>query len=153
LRVLTLRTYFLHTCPWWDTLLIFVRLNNFKEGGGDNQNLPEASIEEALNDVEELASTNECYRQKGREETSKNPNSPSVSQRGTSVKTKPRSSGLEPRKTPAENSDDGGDKDPMKKNLEKYHVVYNPVKRKRETQKMRPEIPEIEESPLSYGCR
>jgi hypothetical protein len=42
-----------------------------KEGGGENQNLPEASIEESQNDIEELASTNECYRQKGREEWEK----------------------------------------------------------------------------------
>jgi hypothetical protein len=31
--------------------------------------------------------------------------------------------------------------------LEKYHVVYTHVKRKRETQKMGLEIPEIQESP------
>jgi hypothetical protein len=35
----------------------------------------------------------------------------------------------------------------MKKNIEKSHVVHTSTKRKRETQKMRLEIPEIEESP------
>jgi hypothetical protein len=56
----------------------FCKSKPFKEGGEDNQNLLEASIEEALKDVEELDSTNEFYRQKGREPTSKNPNPPSV---------------------------------------------------------------------------
>jgi hypothetical protein len=32
------------------------------EGEGYNQNLPEASIENTLNGIEELAITNECYR-------------------------------------------------------------------------------------------
>jgi hypothetical protein len=94
-----------------------------------------------------MASTNECYRKKGIEATCKNPNSPSVSQRSNLVQTKPRSSGLEPRKTPAENSDGGGDKDPTKKKLEKYHVVHTSSKRKRDTCNTRLEIPEFEESP------
>jgi hypothetical protein len=54
----------------------FSKSEQFEEGGGDNQNLLEASIEETLNDIEELESTNECYRKRGRETTNKNPNSP-----------------------------------------------------------------------------
>jgi hypothetical protein len=61
----------------------FTKIEQFKEGGGDNLNLPETSVNEALNDMEELSSTNECYRQQGREVTNKNPNSPIVSQRST----------------------------------------------------------------------
>jgi hypothetical protein len=53
---------------------------------------------------------------------------------------------LETRKTPSINSDDGGDKDPMKKNIEKFHVVHTSAKRKREIHKMGLEIPEIQES-------
>jgi hypothetical protein len=70
-----------------------------------------------------------------------------VSQKSTPVRTKPRSSGLEMRKTPVRSSDDGGDKDPTKKNLEKYHTVYTSAKRKRDTQKMGIEIPETQEIP------
>jgi hypothetical protein len=97
--------------------------------------------------MEELSSTNEGYRQQGREAMNKNPNSPTVSQKSTQVRTKPRSSGLEMRKTPTESSDDGGDKDPTKKNLEKSHIVYTSAKRKRETQKTRLDVPETQESP------
>jgi hypothetical protein len=57
----------------------FTKSEKIKEGWGDNQNLPETSVDEALNDIKELARTNECYRQKGREVMNKNPNSPSVS--------------------------------------------------------------------------
>jgi hypothetical protein len=102
---------------------------------------------EAMDDIKELAITNECYRQKSIELTNKNSNSTSVSQRSTLAKTKPRSSGLETWKTLVENSDDGGDKDPMNKNLETSHVVHTSVNRKRETRKMGLEIPKIEESP------
>jgi hypothetical protein len=71
-----------------------------------------------------------------------------MSQRSIPTKTKPRSNGLETRKTPARNSNNGGDKDPTKKNLEKSHVVHTFSKRKREIQKTSLEIPEIQESPL-----
>ena len=53
------------------------------------------------------------------------------------------------RKTYVGNSNDGNDKDPMKKNLEKSHVVHTYVKRKRETQKRGLEIPEIQEISLT----
>jgi hypothetical protein len=79
----------------------FVSLNSSRKEEETIKISLETSIDEALNDIKELASTNECYRQKGREATNKNPNSPSVSQRSTPAKTKPRSSGLETRKTPA----------------------------------------------------
>jgi hypothetical protein len=47
------------------------------------------------------------------------------------------------RKTHARNSNDGGEKDPMKKNIEKSHVVHAYTKMKRETQKMELEIRKI----------
>jgi hypothetical protein len=125
----------------------FSKSVQFEEGGGDNQNLPEASIENTLNDIEELASTNEYYKQRGRETTNKNPNSPNVSQKSTSTKTKPRSSGQEQRRSSTGNSDDGGDKDPTKKTIEKPHIVHTSTKRKREVQKEGQELPEIEGSP------
>jgi hypothetical protein len=78
----------------------FTKIKQYK-GGGDNLNLPETSFNEAMNDMEELASTNEFYQQQGRYVTNKTPNSPIVSQKGTPTKTKPRSNGLEMRKTPA----------------------------------------------------
>jgi hypothetical protein len=62
-------------------------------------NLPETSSNQDFNDMEELVSTNEGYRQQGREAMDKNPNSPTVSQKSTPIRTKPRSSGLEMRKT------------------------------------------------------
>jgi hypothetical protein len=83
-------------------------------------------------------------RQRGNK---KNPNSPSISQRGILVKIKSISSGIELIKTHTINSNDSGDKDPTNKNLEKTHVVHTSIKRKRETQKMGLEILEIEESP------
>jgi hypothetical protein len=116
-------------------------------GGWDHFNLPENLVNESLNDMEELSSTNECYRQQGIEVTNKNPKSPIVSQRSTPTRTKPRSSGLETRKTTTRNSNDGGDKDPTKKNIEKSHVVHTSYKIKRETRKTGLEIPEIQESP------
>jgi hypothetical protein len=39
----------------------FTKIEKFKEGGGDNLNLSEMSVNEALNDIEELTSTNGCY--------------------------------------------------------------------------------------------
>jgi hypothetical protein len=86
---------------------------------------------------------------KGRDTTNKNPNSPNISQKSTLTKTKPRSSGLEQRRTSAGNSDDGGDKDRTKKTIEKYHTIHTSIKRKRETQKGGQDLPEIEESPKS----
>jgi hypothetical protein len=79
------------------------------EGGGDNQNLLEASVENTLNDIEVLASTNEFYKQRGGETKNKNPNSPNVLQKSTSTKTKPQSSGQEQRRSSTGNSNDCGD--------------------------------------------
>jgi hypothetical protein len=88
----------------------FSKSEEFKEGGGDNQNINEASIEETMNDIDVWERNNDCYKQKGREETSKNPNSPNISQICASTKTKPRSSGLEPRRKFSRNLDKGGEK-------------------------------------------
>jgi hypothetical protein len=54
----------------------FTKIEQFKEGGGDNLDLPEVSVNQDLNDMEELISTNEGYKQHGREVVDKNPNSP-----------------------------------------------------------------------------
>jgi hypothetical protein len=53
---------------------------------------------------------------------------------------------LEIRKTLVRSLNDGGDKDPREKNLEKTHTVYTFAKRKRDTQKMEIQIPETQES-------
>ena len=45
------------------------------------------------------------------------------------------SNGLETRKALFVNSNDGGDKDPTKKNIEISHVVHTSTKRKREIEK------------------
>jgi len=56
--------------------------------------------------------------------TTKNPNSPTLSEISTLVRKKPRSNGLETMKIVARNSDDGDQKDPTKKNIKKSHVVH-----------------------------
>jgi hypothetical protein len=48
---------------------------------------------------------------------------------------------------PPENLDDGGDKDPTRKTIEKSHIVHTSIKRKREVQKEGQELPEVEVSP------
>lgn len=60
----------------------FTKIEQFK-GGGDNLDLPETTIDQALNDMEELISTNEGYRQHGREVVDRNPDSLIVSQKST----------------------------------------------------------------------
>jgi hypothetical protein len=56
-----------------------------------------------------------------------------VSQKSTTVRTKTNNNGMEMRKTLVESSNDGNDKDPPKKNLEKSHIVYTSTKRKMDT--------------------
>jgi hypothetical protein len=125
----------------------FTRIEQFKEGGGDNLNILETSSDQAFNDLEELTSANEGYRKQSREAMDKNPNSLTVAQKSTSVRTKPRSSGLEMRKTDVGSSNDGSDKDPTKKNLEKTHIVYTFSKRKRDTKKIGLGVLETQERP------
>jgi hypothetical protein len=72
----------------------FSKSEQFKEVGGDKKNILNSFVEETLNEIEELIRTNECYKQRGKEAPSKNPNSPNISQKGASTKTKHRSSGL-----------------------------------------------------------
>jgi len=83
--------------------------------------------------VEELVSTNEGYRQLGREATYTNPNSSTMSQKSTPIRRKSRRSGMEMKKTPIGSSNDGGDKDLIKKNHKKSHTVYTSAKRKKDT--------------------
>jgi hypothetical protein len=94
-----------------------------------------------------LLSTNEGYQQHGREVADRNPNSPTISQKSTPSRMKHRTSGIEMRKTSVGSSNDGGDKDPPRKSLEKSHIVYTFVKRKRNTQTTGLSIPETQEIP------
>jgi hypothetical protein len=54
---------------------------------------------------------------------------------------------MEMRKASVGGSDDGGDKDPPRKNLEKSHIAYTSMKRKRNTSVTGLSIPEVQESP------
>jgi hypothetical protein len=96
----------------------FTKIEQFQEGGGDNLDIPEIATDQVSDNMEELISTNEGYRQHGREVADKNPSSPNNSQKSTPSRTKYRTSGIEMRKASAGGSDDGGDKDPPRKNLE-----------------------------------
>jgi len=53
------------------------------EGGGDNQNIPDAYHGNTLDDIEALANGNEHYKKQDREVTSENPCSLNVSQKST----------------------------------------------------------------------
>jgi hypothetical protein len=125
----------------------FTRIKQFQEGGRDNLNLHEIVEDQVLDDMKEINNTNEGHRHHGREVTYKNPNSPTTSQKSTPSRTKNRISGMEMRNESFGGSDDGGDRDPPRKSLEKYYIAYNFVKRKRNTSKTRLRIPEIQESP------
>jgi len=65
-----------HVCNWIWIIFKYVQL---EKGWGDNQIPHEASLEITLDDIEALASTNEYYKKRGCEATSKNLGSPSVS--------------------------------------------------------------------------
>jgi hypothetical protein len=60
---------------------------------------------------------------------------------------KNRTSGMDTRKTSVGGSDDGGDKNPPRKSLEKTHIAYTPIKRKRNISSVEINIPEVQESP------
>jgi hypothetical protein len=60
---------------------------------------------------------------------------------------KNRTSGMDTRKTPVGGSDDGGDKNPPRKNLEKTHVAHTPIKRKINMSLVEINAPEDQESP------
>jgi hypothetical protein len=125
----------------------FTKIEQFQEGGRDNLDLHEMEAYQVSNDTGEINNTNEGHRQHDREVTNQNPNSPTTSQRSTPSRTKNKTSGMETRKTSVGGSDDGGDKDPPRKNLEKSHITYTPVKRKRNTSSTGLSIPEVQESP------
>jgi hypothetical protein len=99
----------------------------------DNLDLHEIMAYQVSDDMEEIKSTNEGHRQHGKEVIDKNPNSPTMSQRSTPSRTKNRTNGMEKRKASVGGSDDGGDKEPPRKNIEKSHVAYTSIKRKRNT--------------------
>jgi len=54
---------------------------------------------------------------------------------------------MEMKKTPTGSSDDGGDKDPIKKNLKISHTIYTSAKRQMDTQKTGLGIPETQQNP------
>jgi hypothetical protein len=60
---------------------------------------------------------------------------------------KSRISGMDTRKTSVGGSDDGGDKDPPNKSLEKTHITCTHVKRKRNISLVEINAPEVQESP------
>jgi hypothetical protein len=120
----------------------FTKVEQFQEGGRDNLDLHEITTYQVSDDMEEINNTNEGHRQHGREVMDKNPNSPTTSQKSTPSRTKNRTSGMEMRKASVGGSDDGGDKDPPRKSLEKYHIAYTSVKIKRNTSTTGLSIPE-----------
>jgi hypothetical protein len=77
--------------------------------------LPKITTNQVSYNMEDLISTNEGYREHGREVTNKNPNSPTTSQKSTPSRTKYMTSGIEMRKASTGGSNDGGDKDPPSK--------------------------------------
>jgi hypothetical protein len=62
---------------------------------------------------------------------------------------KSRTSGMDTRKTPVGGSDDGGDKNPPRKILEKTHVAYTPLKRKINLSSIEINTSEVQESPCA----
>jgi hypothetical protein len=124
----------------------FSKFVQLEEGGGDNQNPPEASLEITLDDIEALANTNEYYKKWGREATSKNPGSPNVSQKSTSTKTKPEIIVKNREGLPLEIQMMVEIKTLPERQL-KNHTLFISIKRKREVQKEGQEVPEVEASP------
>jgi hypothetical protein len=88
--------------------------------------IPEVAKYQVSDNMEELISTREGYRQHGREVGDKNPSSPNNYQKSTPSRIKYRTSGIEMRKASAKGSYDGGDKDPPRENIEKS-ILYIPM--------------------------
>jgi hypothetical protein len=122
-------------------------IDQFQEGGGDNLDLQELVAYQNSENTGEANSTNEGYKQNGRETTNQNPNSAEMSQRSTPSIMKKKTSGMDIRKTPIRSSDDGGDKNPPRKILEKTHVAHTPIKRKINMSSVEISTPEDQESP------
>jgi hypothetical protein len=57
----------------------FTKNEQFQEGNGDNLGTPKIAVDQVSDNMEQFISTNECYRQHGREEEEKNPKSPTIS--------------------------------------------------------------------------
>jgi hypothetical protein len=76
------------------------------------------------NNSGEVNSTNEVHKQHDKETTNQNPNSLETSQRSTPSRMESRTSGIDIIKTPVGGSvNDGGDKNPPRKSLEKTLVA------------------------------
>jgi len=63
--------------------------------------------------------------------TRKSLGSPNVSQKSTSTRERPQNNSQEKIKSSTGNSNDGGEKNPIKKAVEKAHTIHVFVKRKR----------------------
>jgi hypothetical protein len=109
--------------------------------------LQELAAYQNLGNREEVNSTNQGYKQHDRETTNQNPNSPTASQRSTPSRMKSRINAMDTRKTPVGGSNDGGDKNPPRRILEKTHVAHTPIKRKRNLSSVEINAPEDQESP------
>jgi hypothetical protein len=108
----------------------FIRVEQFQEGGRDNLDLKELGAYQNSNNSGELNSINEVYKQHDKETKNQNPKSPATSQRNTLSIMKRRTIGMDTRKTPVRGSNNGGDKNPPRKSLDKAHVAYTLIKRK-----------------------
>ena len=97
----------------------------------DNLDIQESMTYQISNDMGEINNTNEGHRQHGRKTTNQNPNSPTTSQRSTPSRMKSRTNEMDTRKTSIGGLDDSEDKNPPRKSLEKTHIAYTHVKRKR----------------------
>jgi hypothetical protein len=70
-----------------------------------------------------------------------------MSQRSTPSIMKRRTNGMDTIKTPVGGSDDDGDKNPPRKSLEKTHIAYTLVKKKRNLSLVEINTSEFQESP------
>jgi hypothetical protein len=114
----------------------------FGEEEDDGKN-PEAV---PVGDLETVISTNEAHRQHGRVVNERSTRSQSTSQRSDTPKQNPQIVTQEQNKSLTENSGDGDDHDPPKRNLERPHKLTINSKRKRQTnqQEVDEVIPEDE---------
>jgi len=72
--------------------------------------IPKITIDQVLDNMEELIYSNEGYRQHGKQVANKNLKSSTTSYKSTPSRKKYRTSGIEIRKASAKGSYDGGDK-------------------------------------------
>jgi hypothetical protein len=113
----------------------FAKTFLFGEEEGDSQNPQGLPVEKLQEDIETIISTTDQHRQRGRVVNERSSWSPNVSQKSGLPKGKPQNSVQEQRKSSMDNSDDGGEQNPPKGNLENPHKLPIASKRKRGTNK------------------